>query len=261
MYEIIFWIVAFSAGALAGSFLNVVIHRGPALWGLVDTPDGDLGSLLGPRSYCPKCRAPISYLHLIPIVSFLALRGRCAACSDKIPARYPIVEFVAALHAVVAVALFDLTAAAAFTALFGWILLGLTVIDWETGYLPDWLTSALALGGLAANLFALFTPLMDALIGAAAGVFVFWAIGAIWRRWRGVEALGLGDAKLLGALGAWMGWEALPIIVLTGSLASLAGVALSRLRGSEIGAGDAIPFGPGLAFGGYLVFIATPLSA
>ena len=189
------------------------------------------------------------------------MRGRCAACGNGIPARYPIVECAAALHAVVVAALFGLTATAALAALFGWILLALAVIDWETGYLPDWLTGALALGGLSANAFSLFTPPLDALIGAAAGALVFWAIGAAWRRWRGVEALGLGDAKLLGALGAWMGWEALPIIVLAGSLASLAGVAISMLRGSEVGAGDAIPFGPGLAFGGYVVFLASPLTA
>lgn len=251
--------MAFAAGALAGSFLNVIIHRGPALWGLVDTPSGKLGNFLGPRSYCPNCRAPIAYWQLIPIFSFIALRGRCAACNSRIPARYPLVELAAALHAVVVLALFGATMTAAFAALFGWILLALAVIDWETGYLPDWLTGALALVGLSANLVSSFTPPVDALIGAAAGVFVFWAIGAAWRRWRGVEALGLGDAKLLGALGAWMGWEALPAIVLAGSLASLAGVAVSSLRGSAIGAGDAIPFGPGLAFGGYCVFLSTPL--
>lgn len=261
VYQFGIWIFAFAAGALAGSFLNVIIHRGPALWGLVDADDSKSGNLLVPRSYCPRCRTPISYLHLIPIVAFAALRGRCAACGDKIAARYPIVECVAALHGVIVVALFDVTAMAAFAALFGWTLLALAVIDWETGYLPDWLTGALALGGVSANAFSLFAPPLDALIGAVAGAFVFWAIGAAWRRWRGVEALGLGDAKLLGALGAWMGWEALPLIVLAGSLASLAGVGLSRLRGSEIAAGDAIPFGPGLAFGGYVVFLASPFGA
>lgn len=187
------------------------------------------------------------------------MRGRCAACNSAIAPRYPLVEFTAALQAVVALALFGATIAGAFAALFGWILLALAVIDWETGYLPDWLTGALAIVGLSANLMSIFTPPLDALIGATAGAFAFWAIGAAWRRWRGVEALGLGDAKLLGALGAWMGWEALPAIVLAGSLASLAGVAVSSLRGSEISAGDAVPFGPGLAFGGYCVFLSTAL--
>ncbi len=259
MYDIGLFLSALTAGALAGSFLNVVIHRGPSLWGLVDAPDDGHGDLLWPRSYCPSCRAPIRYLHLIPIVSFFVLRGRCADCGARIPLRYPLVEIAAALHAIAVLTIFGPTIAAAFAALFGWILLALAVVDWETGYLPDWLTGTLALAGIAANTLSTFAPLPAAMIGTAAGVIVFWAIGAAWRRWRGVEALGLGDAKLLGALGAWMGWEALPIIVLTGSLASLAGVALSNLRGARIGAGDAVPFGPGLALGGYLVFLAGPL--
>jgi len=248
-------------GAFVGSFLNVVIHRGPALWGLVDTPDGDRGSLSGPRSYCPVCRTPIRYRDLIPIVSYAALRGRCANCRAAISPRYPVVEALAALHAGAALIVFGPTIAAVFAALFGWLLLALAVIDWETGYLPDWLTGSLALAGLTANALSLFVSPLDATIGASAGLLAFWAIGAFWRKIRGMEALGLGDAKLLGALGAWMGWEALPLIVLAGSLASLAGVALSNLRGASVDARDAVPFGPGLAFGGYLVFAATPFAA
>ncbi len=255
LYEIGLSVLALTAGALAGSFLNVVIHRGPAMWELVDAQDGGNGNLLGPRSYCPHCRAPIRYLHLIPIVSFFVLRGRCVDCGGKIPLRYPLVEIAAALHALIVFFLYGPTATAVFAALLGWTLLALAVIDWETGYLPDWLTGTLAFIAVAANAFSMFVPLMDALVGAAVGAASFWAIGAAWRRWRGVDALGLGDAKLLGAMGAWMGWQMLPLIVLAGSLASLAGVALSNLRGSGISAGDAVPFGPGLAFGGYLVFL------
>ncbi len=260
MYDIGLSILALGAGALAGSFLNVLIHRGPALWGLVDAAEGGNGDFFRPRSYCPECRAPIPYLFLIPVVGYVVLRGRCANCDAKIPIRYPLVEIAAALHTLAALALFGPTPAAVFAAFFGWTLLALAVIDWETGYLPDWLTGTLALIGLAANAFSIFAPPVDAIIGAAAGAVSFWAIGALWRRWRGVEALGLGDAKLLGALGAWMGWEALPIIVLVGSLASLAGVALSSLRGAKISTRDAVPFGPGLALGGYLVFLTIPLA-
>ena len=260
MDQIVLAILAFVAGTFAGSFLNVVIHRGPTLWRLVDDPAGARGDFLGPRSYCPHCRAPIPYWRLAPIISYLALRGRCADCGAKIPPRYPLVELAAAIHAVLALLLFGATPAAIFVAAFGWILLALAVIDWETGYLPDWLTGALVVGGLTANAFTTFIPITDALIGAVAGAVVFWAIGVLWLRFRQVEALGLGDAKLLGALGAWMGWEALPLIVLAGSLASLAGVALSNLTGSKIGAQDAVPFGPGLAFGGYLVFMASPFT-
>lgn len=250
-------IMALITGAFVGSFLNVVIHRGPALWRLVDTPDGDRGSLLGPRSYCPACRSPIRYRDLIPIFSYAALKGRCANCQGAISPRYPLVEALAAMHAGAALLLFGPTITALFAALFGWLLIVLAAIDGETGYLPDWLTGLLALTGLTANAVSLFVAPLDAAIGAAAGVIAFWAIGAFWQKFRGIEALGLGDAKLLGALGAWMGWEALPLIVLAGSLASLAGVAISNLRGSAVGVRDAVPFGPGLAFGGYLVFAAT----
>ncbi len=250
------WIVVFAASAFAGSFLNVVVHRGPALWGLVDTPDGPRGNFFMPPSYCPHCRAPIRFWRLMPIVSFVLLRGRCADCGERISARYPLVELAAALHGLLAVALLGATVAAALLALFGWLLLALAVIDFETGYLPDWLTGPLALTGLTANAFSLFAPPVDAVIGAIAGGVAFWAIGALWRRWRGVDALGLGDAKLLAALGAWMGWAALPAIVLIGSVASLVVVMLPILRGAKVNTADAVPFGPGLAFGGYAAFIA-----
>ena len=257
MEQIGFWIVVFTAGAFVGSFLNVVIHRGPALWGLVDTTDGPRGDFINPPSYCPHCRTPIRFWRLMPIVSFIVLRGRCADCGEKIAARYPVVEMAAALHGVLAAALLGATPAAVFMALFGWILLALAVIDFETGYLPDWLTGPLALMGLSANAFSIFAPLVDALIGAAAGGVAFWAIGAFWRRWRRVDALGMGDAKFLAALGAWMGWAALPLIVLVGSLASLGVVLLPLAGGAKINLRDAVPFGPGLAAGGYLVFVAT----
>lgn len=184
------------------------------------------------------------------------LRGRCADCGERISARYPLVELAAALHGLVAAIIFGATPAALLLAFFGWTLLALAVIDFETGYLPDWLTGSLALVGLAANAFSIFAPPLDAVIGAIAGGAVFWAIGAIWRRWRGVDALGLGDAKLLAALGAWMGWTALPIIVLVGSLASLGVVLLPLIKGAKINTTDAVPFGPGLAFGGYVTFLA-----
>ena len=256
-----FFILVFLASAFAGSFLNVVIYRGPALWGLVDTNDQPRGNLISPRSYCPHCRTPIPYWRLMPLISFAILRGRCPDCGGRISSRYPLVELAAALHGVSAAITFGATPAALFAALFGWILLALAVIDFETGYLPDWLTGALALGGLAANAFSIFVPPVDALIGALAGGLAFWTIGALWRRWRGIDALGLGDAKLLAALGLWMGWEALPLIVLVGSVASILVVVLAPLaRGEKINATDAVPFGPGLAFGGYAVFLAIQLA-
>ena len=252
----LFWIIALTVSLFVGSFLNVVIHRGPVLWGLIDS-EKPRGSLAAPRSYCPACWAPIQRKHLIPLASYIALRGKCAACKASIPIRYPLVEAIAVIIGAVSVLTFGFTPAAALAALFGWALLALGAIDWETGFLPDWLTLPLILLGLSANAVSMFSLIESALIGAVAGFIVFWAIGAVWRQLRGVDALGLGDAKLMAAFGAWLGWQALPNIVLAGSLLTLAGVLASRFRGETIGATDEVPFGPGLCIAGYCVFIAV----
>ena len=226
------------------------------MWGLVDPEDVPRGDLVRPRSYCPKCRTQISAAALTPILGFVFLRGKCAACGAPISPRYPLVEFAAMGVGAASILVFGVSVEAVLAAVFGWMLLALGVTDWETGFLPDWLTLPLMIVGLGANAFSLFAPPLDAVIGAAAGGFVFWAIGAGWRAWRGIDALGLGDAKLLAALGAWTGWPALPLIVLIGSVGSLLGVFLARGFGRTIGGSDAIPFGPGLCLAGLVVLFA-----
>ncbi len=250
------WTAALVASALVGSFLNVVIYRGPVMWGLVDDQDGTRGNLLGPRSYCPSCKQPIKYYFLIPILGYAALRGKCAACKAPISPRYPLVELAAVAIAGVSILLFGFATPALLSTLLGWTLLVLAVIDLETGYLPDWLTLPLIAFGLAANASSMFVSWQQAIIGSIAGAAAFWALGALWRRWRGVDALGLGDAKLMAALGAWAGATALPAIVFVASVASLVVVfIISRLRGVSVGATDPLPFGPGLCVGGYGVFL------
>ena len=234
-------------GLLIGSFLNVVIHRGPGIWGLVD--DSDRGNLSFPRSYCPSCRKQLAILELIPLLSYVASAGKCRSCSVPINPRYPIVELLGALAALGAIYFFGYTPAAFGAAILCWFLIALAIIDFETGYLPDMLTLPLIILGLAANGAGLFVPITASIIGAAAGFLSFRLIGALFYRLRGIEGLGQGDAKLLAALGAWVGWQALPIIVLVGSVTTLLVLTFSGQFKSDNKTLE-IPFGPGLCIGG-----------
>lgn len=248
------------AGVAIGSFLNVVIHRGPALWGLVDEKN-PRGGLSGPRSYCPACHAPIARKHLIPLVSYFALKGKCAACGAPISARYPIVELLGGLVAAGAGLSFGLTGVAFAAALFGFALVALAAIDLETGYLPDAITLPLIGAGLAANLFSVFVPPIDAAIGALVGFGSLWLIGAAYERLRGREGLGLGDAKLFAAIGAWTGWTMLPLILFLAALSTLAVIGARALIGRKSALDEAVPFGPGLcaaAFAGLLLARFVP---
>lgn len=240
-------------GLIIGSFLNVVIHRGPGMWKLTEDASRR-GNLAVPRSYCPACGAPIRAAQLIPVVSYLTLGGRCASCKAPIPVRYLFVELSGAIAALTAYWLFGLTAAAFAAAVFFWILIALATIDLETGYLPDSLTLPLIFIGLLANAAGLFTTPVTAAIGAGAGYLSFRLIGEAFLRLRGKEGLGQGDAKLLAALGAWLGWPALAPAVLLAALLALGGAFAMRLAGEEITGATPIPFGPALAVAGALIF-------
>jgi len=256
--SLFYWIVVLVAGAVIGSFLNVVIHRGPSMWKLIDDA-APRGTLIAPRSYCPHCRSQIPPWRLIPIVSYVLQGGRCAACSAKISVRYPLIESAGILIAAVAYLIFGLTATALFAAVLGWVLLALAAIDWETGFLPDMLTLPLIALGFAANLGGHFTPIGEALIGAAAGYIVFRLIGAGFQSFRGYEGLGQGDAKLVAAIGAWGGWQVLPFAIFAGSVLTLLAVLMMRALGKTVAADTAIPFGPGLCAGGYISVMASHL--
>ncbi|MGF1543565.1 MAG: prepilin peptidase [Parvularculaceae bacterium] len=244
------YVTAAAIGLIAGSFLNVVAFRGPARWGLV-TDERPRGDLARPRSYCPYCRKPIAARWLAPVVGYLALRGRCAECGAAIPARYPIVEVAGALVAALAVWRFGASAEAMMAALFGWTLVALAAIDWETHYLPDALTLPLLAGGIAFNTVDLFAPLPGAVFGAAVGYGAFWLVARVYKSVRGREGLGLGDAKLLAAIGAWVGWTALPVVVFAAAALSLAALALAAVIGKRVDAAAPAPFGPGLALAGF----------
>jgi prepilin signal peptidase PulO-like enzyme (type II secretory pathway) len=247
------------AGLLGASFLNVVIHRGPTIWGLTGG-ESDAGlSLAAPRSHCPGCRRTLGPLELVPLASFLAQRGRCRGCGGTIPKRYPLVEAAGGIAGALAVlAFFDIATATLALALF-LCLIAAAVIDAETGYLPDALTGlALWLGLLASVAGALPPP--AAILGAALGYLAFRLIGDAYAGLRGREGLGRGDAKLLAAGGAWLGPFALPLLVLLAALGGLAAVGLRAARGEAVGAGTPLRFGPFLAGATAFLLLARGLA-
>jgi leader peptidase (prepilin peptidase)/N-methyltransferase len=249
-------IAALVVGLCVGSFLNVVIHRLPKMlerrWRAdcadldgQPVPDEPTYNLVVPRSACPACGHRISAVENIPLVSWLALSGRCRACKVRISARYPLVELLGGILAAAAIWRFGATAQGIAACALLWTLLALTFVDIDTQYLPDDLTLPLLWGGLAANLAGLFVPLQEAVVGAIAGYLVLWSIYWLFKLIRGKEGMGYGDFKLLAALGAWLGWKALPVIVLLSSVVgAVVGIALILFKGRD----HQVP----LAFGPYL---------
>jgi len=251
-------------GLCVGSFLNVVIHRLPKMldrgWQaqcaeLSGEPPPELPTynLITPRSQCPACGHRITAVENIPVLSFLFLRGRCSACAAPISARYPLVELLTGALTIAAVLRFGVAPTAAAACLLIWSLIALTFIDFDTQLLPDSMTIPLLWGGLLANV-AGFVPgvsLRDAVVGAIAGYVALWTIYWLFKLIRGKEGMGYGDFKLLAALGAWLGWQMLPLIVLLSSfVGAIIGIGLVVFKGRD----HQIPlaFGPYLAIAGVI---------
>ena len=259
-------------GLVAGSFMNVVISRLPrmmeAAWrtecvefpGAAPSRPPARFDLVHPPSTCPACGHRISLLENVPILSYVALGGRCSACLWKIPVRYPIVEFSGALVAVVAAMHFGIGAAAAGACVLGLGLLALSAIDLETRLLPDSITIPLLWSGLAFNLFGTFATLRDGVVGAMAGYVVLWVVHHAFKLVTGRNGMGYGDFKLLALLGAWLGWQALPGVLLLGSLVGVvAGATLVLYR--RIPRATPFPFGPYLAAAGlFMLYCGDVLS-
>ncbi len=255
-------------GLCVGSFLNVVIHRLPKMMerGWADQCAELAGrepeakpryDLVVPRSACPACGHAITAIENIPVVSWLALRGRCRACKAPISPRYPVVELVAGALAVAAVWQFGAGWKGLAACAFLWTLLALAFIDADTQLLPDDLTLPLLWGGLVANLFGLFVPLASAVVGAIAGYLVLWAVYWLFKLVRGKEGMGYGDFKLLAALGAWLGWPMLPQIVLVSSvLGAVGGILMIVLKGRDKAV--PLPYGPWLAGAGAVALFFGP---
>ncbi|MDH3318257.1 MAG: A24 family peptidase [Betaproteobacteria bacterium] len=256
--------VALALGLCIGSFLNVVIHRLPKMmereWReqcaeIAGTPAAPAPqaryNLLVPRSACPACGHQITAAENIPIVSWLALRGKCAACGARIAARYPIVELAAGVIAGYAAWRFGPTFAALGAAAFGWALLALAVIDLDTQLLPDDITLPLLWAGLLINFSGAFAPLRTAVIGAVAGYLSLWLVYWAFKLATGKEGMGHGDFKLLAAIGAWLGWQKLPLVILLSSVVGAA-VGISLIVFARHGREKPIPFGPYLAAAGVI---------
>ena len=262
--------IALVVGLCVGSFLNVVIHRLPKMmerdWRAqcaemrgepAPNEEPATYNLAVPRSRCPQCGHRIGALENVPVVSWLALRGRCSACGKPIPARYPLVEILGGIFAAYAIWRFGPTWQGLGACVLSWTLVALTFIDVDTQYLPDNLTLPLLWAGLVANLFGVFVPLADAVEGAVAGYLALWVVYWVFRIVRGKEGMGHGDFKLLAALGAWLGWQMLPLIVLLSSVVgACVGIGLIVFKGRD----HSVPlaFGPYLAAAGAVALYFGP---
>ena len=247
-------------GLMVGSFLNVVIHRLPKMMEREwhnnclelqgkDVPEQPKYTIVTPRSACPTCGHNIGAMENIPIVSYLILGGKCKGCKTGISMRYPLIEaLTGALIGAVAYK-YGYT----YTTLFAWIyvlaLITLTFIDLDTQLLPDDITLPLLWLGLLFNLNIGFTDLKSAVIGAMLGYLILWVVYWAFKLVTGKEGMGYGDFKLLGAIGAWFGWQLLPAVILLSSVVgAVIGIGMIIFKGKT--GGTAIPFGPFLALGG-----------
>ncbi|MDP2227746.1 MAG: A24 family peptidase [Moraxellaceae bacterium] len=257
----------FLVGLLVGSFLNVVAHRLPRMmereWKaeaqaiLSGSPQEPSASppaynLVVPRSACPACGHKITALENIPVISWLVLRGRCSACKTRISARYPVVELATALLSLLVFLILGATPQTLLALPLTWALISLTLIDFDTQLLPDQITLPLLWAGLLVNIEGMFVPLHAAVIGAMLGYLILWSVYWLFKLLTGKEGMGYGDFKLLAALGAWLGWMQVPVILL-----------LSSVVGSIIGIGYLIvrresapfAFGPYIAIAGFIALL------
>nr|WP_307772632.1 A24 family peptidase [Aeromonas hydrophila] len=263
----LYFSLVFLFSLMIGSFLNVVIHRLPIMlereWQAeylgyfnpeTQPQQEERYNLMVPRSACPHCGHAITAMENIPLLSWLWLKGRCRECQAPISARYPLVELLTSLLSLIVAATFPPGWGLLAALLLTWVLVALTFIDLDKMLLPDQLTLPLLWGGLLFNLAGGFAPLADAVIGAMAGYLVLWSLYWAFKLLTGKEGMGYGDFKLLAALGAWLGWQALPIVLLLSSLVgAFIGIGLILLRNHH--QNKPIPFGPYLAIAGWIALL------
>ncbi|MBO3276738.1 prepilin peptidase [Pseudomonas schmalbachii] len=253
-------------GLCVGSFLNVVIHRLPRMmeldWqqqarealSLPNTEARPVYNLVLPHSQCPHCGHQIRAWENIPVISYLALRGKCSSCKAPISVRYPLIELATALLSAFVAWHFGFTWQSGAMLLLTWGLLAMSMIDVDHQLLPDALVLPLLWLGLIVNYFGLFASLGDALWGAVFGYLSLWSVYWLFKLLTGKEGMGYGDFKLLAMIGAWGGWQVLPLTILLSSLVgAVLGVIMLRLRNAE--SGTPIPFGPYLAIAGWIALL------
>jgi leader peptidase (prepilin peptidase)/N-methyltransferase len=261
----------FILGLIVGSFLNVVIHRVPLMlqrqWRsecrelleLEKSTSADANetarfNLVVPGSHCPHCGHKIRAYENIPLLSYLVLGGKCSACGGRISLRYPAVELLSGLLALAVAWQFGFTVQTLSALIFTWTLIALSGIDIDHQLLPDNITLPLLWLGLLLSLGAVFVELREAVIGVAAGYLSLWLVYHAFRLLTGKEGMGYGDFKLFAAIGAWLGWAALPLVILLSSLVGAAvGLSLILLRGRDRSV--PIPFGPYLAAAGWIAML------
>ena len=265
----LFYATVVVLGLVIGSFLNVVIHRLPVI--LKNTWSRQCQELLGPEhvddhaasrpynllmpaSHCPACGHRIRAIENIPVASYLFLRGRCAACRTRIPARYPLIEIATASLSFITAVHFGVTQQTAAALAFTWMIIPLCMIDYDEQLLPDCITLPLLWAGLAASLAGIFIDSRESIIGAISGYLCLWAIYHLFKLATGKEGMGYGDFKLLAAIGAWVGWQALPVVILFSSVVGAAtGILLIAFKSRN--RGQPIPFGPFLASAGWITLL------
>lgn len=269
------WVWIAFVGLCVGSFLNVVVHRLPIMMRRQERtwvaevlaedgtapadgagPEADTApyNLLVPRSACPGCGHSITALENVPVLSWLALRGRCRGCGMRISARYPAVELLTGVATCLVIALFGAGWTGLWVAVFTWALIAASAIDLDHQLLPDVIVLPLLWLGLLINLDGTFVDLEAAVVGAAVGYLSLWSIYHAFKAVTGKEGMGYGDFKLLAAMGAWMGWAALPGVVLLSSLTGIAGALLAMATG-RMARGEPMPFGPFIASAGWIALM------
>jgi len=255
----------FLLGLLIGSFLNVVIYRLPIImereWRAFcaefseqPTPTTETFNLITPRSRCASCAGPVRAIDNIPLISYALLRGKCHHCKAPISLRYPIVEALTGVISGYIAWRFGVSFATLAALVFCWMLITLTFIDADTQLLPDQITQPLIWLGLLVNLGGVFTDIQTALVGAVAGYLVLWSVYWLFKLVTGKEGMGYGDFKLLAAIGAWLGWQMLPVVILLSSLVG-AIVGISLIVFARHARSQPIPFGPYLAGGGVIALL------
>ncbi len=263
----LFYITAGLAGLLVGSFLNVVIYRLPIMmereWRAecnqflnINTADipAEKFNLVSPGSTCPHCHHKISPLENIPVISFLVLGGKCRECKNTISLRYPLIEILTCVLTLIVAIHFGVTIQAILAILLTWSLIVLTAIDYDHQLLPDSITLPFLWLGILSNILGIYTDIYSSLFGAIAGYLVLWSVYISFKIVTGKEGMGYGDFKLLAMLGAWLGWQSLPLIIIVSSmLGSVVGLGLIIFGGHN--KSQPIPFGPYLAVAGWIALL------
>ncbi len=264
---IILLLYSFLIGAFIGSFLNVVIYRLPIMlerqWKtdcseLLDlksnVPLNENFNLCVPRSHCPSCNQQVKAIENIPILSYIFLRAKCKNCGAKISFQYPFIELLTALLTCFIVWKFGLSIQALGAVILTYFLIALSGIDIETQLLPDNMTLPLLWLGIIFNFFSTYTDLNSSVLGAIFGYVSLWLVFQVFKVITGKEGMGYGDFKLLGALGAWLGWQSLLLIILLSSaVGAVVGIIMIATNLQE--RSNPIPFGPYLALAGWITML------